>query len=192
MYFRREYWQKSQIDEIYELEGTFHQSTGHRLWHLVFLTQSEREAFYFYVVLKRLYTSNVWHHPRSDYYDTLWLSHDGWSCEDFPSLLDQSPKKFLTCVALILWFYDPWLPSLPLWVPGVGCDWRCLLVAPASGPGTRAPSSDNRGAGAADRGDQRNVLTWTRGFIVISHDYLSAAWAIKVKATTWTKSINKL
>ena len=140
----------------------------------------------------------VSNHPRLDYFDILfyclWLSHNGWGCLWMRLIPGSIPPNPFSQVehSYFLLFSCYCLPSLPLCVPGVGCDWRCLLVAPASGPGTRAPSSDNRGAGAADRGDQRNVLTWTRGFIVISHDYLSAVWAIKVKATTWTKSINKL
>ena len=110
-----------------------------------------------------------------------------------PSLLDQSPKTFLTGGALILWFYDPWLPSLPPVCPRC----RMWLKVSAAGSGSGLWTGDSGPVLGQHRsrcrgGDQRNVLTWTRGFIVISHDYLSAVWAIKVKATTWTKSINKL
>ena len=130
----------------------------------------------------------------------------------FKSLIDAGNRKrklsfgaswklyiFVTMQSILhdeWWWHCLTAPHSQCLSPGVGCDWRCpmLLVlapAPTSGPETRPPSSDNIGAIGAGA-EQRNVLTWTQGFYRYFTWLSLAVWTIKVKATTWTKSINKL
>ena len=135
---------------------------------------------------------------RLDFFDTPWLSHfshNGWSCQDFASALDETTVPWSNPFSHVKRsYFDSMIPDCPSLLPL--CP-RCRMWLKVSAGGSGLWTGDSGPVLGQHRsrsrgGDQRNVLTWTRGFIVISHDYLSAVWTIKVKATTWTKSINKL